>query len=94
MKKPQEPHSLALLGMQLVPDFLPRTPPFVEGVKAGSPAAKGGVRVGDLVLFVNDRVVQSCKQLAHELSFVDRLDPLKLVIQRERELLEITLEID
>lgn len=94
MKKPPEPHSLALLGVQLVPDFLPRTPPFVEGVKAGSPAAKAGVRVGDLVLFVNDRVVQSCRQLAHELSFVDRLDPLKLVIQRDQELLEIALEID
>jgi serine protease Do len=93
-KKPKEPHSLALLGMQLVPDFLPRTPPFVEGIKAGSPAAKGGVRIGDLVLFVNDRVVQSCKQLSHELTFVDRLDPLKLVIQRDQELVEITLELE
>ena len=90
-KKPKEAHSLALLGITLVPDFLPRTPPFVEGVKPGSAAAKAGIRVDDLILLVNERVVPSCKQLTDELSFVDRLDPLRLTIQRGQELLELTL---
>jgi serine protease Do len=93
-KKPKEAHSLALLGIHLVPDFLPKTPPFVEGVKPGSPAAKAGIRPDDLILFVNDRVVPSCKQLADELTFVDRLDPVKLTIQRGQELVEVSIQLD
>jgi S1-C subfamily serine protease len=93
-KKPKEAHTLALLGIHLVPDFLPKTPPFVEGVKPGSPAAKAGIRADDLILFVNQRVAPSCKQLADELTFIDRLDPVKLTIQRGQELIEVTLEVE
>lgn len=94
VKKPKEAHTLALLGIHLVPDFLPRTPPFVEGVKPGSPAAKAGVRPDDLILFVNQRVASSCKQLTDELSFIDRLDPVKLTIQRGQELVEVSLSLE
>ena len=94
VKKPKEPHTLALLGINLVTDFLPKTPPFVEDVRSGSPAAKAGVRTDDLILFVNDRVVPSCKQLADELTFIDRLDPVKLTIQRGQDLIEISLELE
>jgi S1-C subfamily serine protease len=90
-KKPKQPHSLTALGIHLVPDFLPRTPPFVESVKPSSPAAKAGIKTDDLVLFVNGRVVSSCKLLADELTFIDRLDPVRLMIQRGQELMEIEL---
>jgi serine protease Do len=94
VKKPKEPHTLALLGIELVTDFLPKTPPFVEGVKSGSAAAKAGIRVDDLILFVNDHVAPSCKQLTEELTFIDRLDPVKLTIQRGQELIEVSLEVE
>ena len=90
-KKPKQHHTLASLGMNLVPDFLPRTPAFVESVKPASTAAKAGVKPDDLVLFVNGRVVSSCKFLADELTFIDRLDPIRLTIQRGQELVEIEL---
>jgi S1-C subfamily serine protease len=90
-KKPKEFQTLATLGINLVPDFLPRTPPFVESIKPGSPAAKAGVKPDDLILFVNSRVAPSCKLLVDELTFIDRLDPVKLTIQRGQELLEISL---
>ncbi|MEX2174434.1 MAG: S1C family serine protease [Pirellulaceae bacterium] len=93
-KKPKEPHSLALLGIQLVPDFLPKTPPFVEGIKPDSAAARAGIRPDDLILFVNQRIASSCKQLADELTYIDRLDPLELTIQRGPELVEVTLEVE
>jgi serine protease Do len=63
-------------------------------VKPGSPAAKAGVRTDDLILFVNERVVPSCKQMAEELTFVDRLDPVKLTIQRGQDLVEISIQLD
>lgn len=94
VKKPKEPHTLAHLGIELVTDFLPKTPPFVEAVKPGSPAAKAGIRVDDLILFVNGRVAPSCKQLVEELTFVDRLDPVKLTIQRGQDLVEVMLEVE
>jgi serine protease Do len=94
VKKPKESHTLAQLGIALVPDFLPKTPPFVEGVKTGSPAAKAGVRVDDLILFVNDRVVPSVKQLSDELTYIDRLDAVKLTIQRGQELLEVSVRVE
>ncbi|MCE9527971.1 MAG: S1C family serine protease [Planctomycetales bacterium] len=90
-KKPKEAVSLTLLGIQLVPDFLERTPPFVEGVRIGSPAAKAGIKADDLVLFINGRIVQSCKLVNDELTFIDRLDEVRLTIQRGQELLDVTL---
>jgi serine protease Do len=93
-KKPKESHTLAMLGIHLVTDFLPKTPPFVEAVKPGSPAAKAGIRPDDLILFVNERVVPSCKQLGEELTFVDRLDPVKLTIQRGQDLVELSIQLD
>lgn len=90
-KKPKEPQSLAQIGLQLVPSPVERTPPFVEAVKPGSPAHKAGIRRDDLILFVNGRIVASCKLVAEELSWIDRLEDLRITVQRGQELLELTL---
>ena len=90
-KKPKDPHTLAGLGIYLVSDFLPKTPPFIESIKPGSPAAKAGLKTDDLVLFVNDRVVQSCKLLVEELTWIDRLDPVRVTVQRGQDLVEVEL---
>jgi S1-C subfamily serine protease len=89
--KPEKSLSVALLGMVLVPDVLERTPPFIDGLVPGSPAAKAGLRPDDLVLFVNDRLVQSCKALHEELSFIDRVDKVKLTVIRGQDLTDVTL---
>lgn len=90
-KKPKEAHNLATLGIRLVPDFLPKTPPFVEGLMPRGVAAKAGLHIDDLILFLNGRMVPSCKSVADELSFIDRLDPVRLTIQRGQELVELEL---
>jgi serine protease Do len=90
-KKPKQYHTLATLGLDLVPDFLPRTPPFVESVEPKSTAAKAGLKPDDLVIFLNGRVVASCKLLAEELTFIDRLDPVHFTIQRGQQLLDVEL---
>ncbi len=91
-KKPKEPLNLSLLGIDLVPDVLAKTPPFIDRVLLDSPAYQAGLRPDDLVLFVNERVVSSCKALVDELTFVDRLDAVRLTVQRGQALLEVTLE--
>jgi serine protease Do len=70
---------------------LTRTPPFVESIEPKSTAAKAGIRPDDLVLFVNNHVVASCKLFVEELTFIDRLDPVQLTVQRGSELVEVEL---
>jgi S1-C subfamily serine protease len=93
MKKPAQPHSLALLGIALVPDILPKTPPFIERVRPDSPAAKAGMKSDDLILFINNRIAASRTNVIDELSFIDRIDPVSFVVQRGQELVEITIQV-
>lgn len=93
-RKPQFPLTLSLLGLTLVPDVLPKTPPFIDRVESGSPAARSGLRPDDLILFVGKSVAASCKSVADELSFIDRIDPVRLMVQRGQELIEVTLQVE
>lgn len=89
--KPAAPWTLDVMGIVLVPEVLFKTPPFIESVRPGSPAAQAGLLPDDLILFVNDRIVPSSAALRSELSFLDRIDPVRLTVQREQELVEVTL---
>ena len=90
-QKPEKPLSLDLLGIVMVPDVLERTPPYIDAVRPGSPAAEADLRPDDLVLFVNSRLVQSCKALFGELTYVDRIDKVKMTVMRGQDLVEVTL---
>jgi S1-C subfamily serine protease len=90
--KAERPLTLDMLGIVLVPDVLPRTPPFVDEVRPGSPAAEVGLQPDDLILFINnERLIQSCKALREELQYIDQDDPIVLTVIRGQELLEFRL---
>lgn len=90
-RKPADPVTLARLGIVLIPDVLPKTPPFVERVLSGSPAEGSGIQPDDLVLFVGPNMVQSRAEFIEELSFIDRLDPVRLTVLRDQQLLEFEM---
>lgn len=90
-KRPADAHDLAALGVILVPDVLPKTPPFVDRVQRGTAAEKSGLKPDDLILFVNGRIVSSCRGLLDEVRLIDRVEELRLTVQRESELLEVVL---
>lgn len=90
-KRPDEPFQLQQAGVVLVPDVLAKTPPYVDHVLPGSPAEKAGVKPDDLILFVNGRIAGSCKDVRKELGFIDRIDPVKLTLKREQQLIEVEL---
>ena len=92
--KPDRPTSLAALGLVLVPDVLERTPPFVDAVRPGGSAAAAGVRPDDLLLFVNDRITQSCQAVRTELEFLNIVDPVRITLLRGRQLVEVVLKAD
>jgi serine protease Do len=89
--RPDRPHTLASLGLVMVPDVLVKTPPFIDAIRRESIAEKAGLRPDDLVLFIGDRIIPSCEALRNELSFIDRIDEVRLVIQRGDELLDLVL---
>ncbi len=90
-KRPERSLDLTSLGIVLIPDVLERTPPYVDHVRPGSPAAAAGVRPDDLIVLLGDRLIQSCKVLASDLEYVDYEDVVKLTVLRGRELIEISL---
>ncbi len=89
--KPEEAVDLAALGLVLVPNVLERTPPYVDEVRAESPAAKAGLKADDLIVFIGQNLVHSCKGFEEELSRIERGSTLKLVVMRNQELVEIEI---
>jgi serine protease Do len=89
---PEDAANLAGLGIVLVPDVLERTPPYVEVVRSGSPAAEAGIHPDDLVLFVGENLVHSCRGFRDELAHLERDEPVKLVLMRGTELVEVELK--
>jgi S1-C subfamily serine protease len=80
------------LGIVLVPDVLERTPPYVDEVRAGSPGERAGVKPDDLIVFVGDNLVHSCKGFCEELARIERDTQLRLVLMRGQELVEVVLQ--
>jgi serine protease Do len=89
-----EPITLAELGLVLVPDVLPRTPPFIDVVFPDSPAARAGLRPDDLLVDLAGESTASCKAVAELVARQERFDELTLSVLRDGELIEVSLLAD
>jgi serine protease Do len=76
-------------GFVTVPDVVFRTPAYIDVVQPGSTAEEIGLQQGDLVLFVNDTLIQSCRELNEQLGFLEAGDDLSMVIRREDALVTV-----
>ncbi len=92
--RPAEALGLVTLGLVMVPDVLERTPPYVDDVRRGSPAERAGLKPDDLVVFVGENLVHSCKGLRDELSRIERDAKVRLVVMRSQELVEVELQAE
>jgi S1-C subfamily serine protease len=92
-ERPDKPLTLANLGIVLVPDIVPRTPPYVDRVVPESPAAKAGLRADDLVVTLDMQVVTSCHQAIKLMERYDQDAALHVAAVREGTLLEFTLQV-
>jgi serine protease Do len=79
------------LGVVLVPDLIDRTPPFVESVVAGSPAARAGLRADDLVIAVGGRTVASRAAFQQAVGDLAEGDPVRLSVVRAGAIVECDL---
>ena len=87
-----DPVQLAALGIVLVPDVLERTPPYIDGVLANSPAAEAGLRPDDLIVLVGEQVVQSCSAVSGELRRIESHSEVRLTVLRGGELVPVSLK--
>jgi S1-C subfamily serine protease len=86
---PDQYWTLEQLGAALVPDVLLRTPPYIDIVREGSLAADEGLQPDDLVVQIEGRIVQSAEAASESLRRIDILDPLRITVLRENELIEL-----
>ena len=74
-------------GLVMVPDVVERTPPYIDAVLPDSIAAQRDFRPGDLIVFLNDRLIPSCRTLRAELGRLEPGDTLGLVLRRGNQLI-------
>jgi serine protease Do len=86
-----EAHTLEELGIVLIPDVLPRTPPYLDGVRRDSPAERAGLRADDLLVLVEDDAVDSAQAVVQRIGRSDRFEPLTLTVLRGGQLSRHTL---
>ena len=51
------------------------------------------MKADDLVLFIGDHLIQSCKALQAELELIDRADEIPLTLMRDRDLIQVILKV-
>lgn len=93
-RPPVEPLSPWVLGIVLVPQVLPQTPAYVESIVPSSPAERAGLRADDLIVFVDQRAITSRSSVIDSLGELDQVDPVRVTVLRNNELIEVILQAD
>jgi serine protease Do len=92
VEQPDNPLTLAALGIVLVPDVVVRTPPYVDRVVPDSPAAAAGLRPDDLVVMIDTQVAASIRDTARLVQRLESDATVRIAVLRENEFLEFTLK--
>jgi len=90
-KKKAELHAGGFHGIILVPNVVSLTPPYVEDVVPGSPAARAGLRPDDLIVYIEGDLVSSIKMFSDIIKSYPIGIPLRIEVQRGSRLVTLTL---
>jgi S1-C subfamily serine protease len=93
-ERPDNPLSLARLGIVLVPDVVVRTPPYLDRIIPDSTAARAGLRPDDLVVMIDNQVTPSCRDAVRLIERLEHDADVRVAVLRDEELLEFTLKSD
>jgi len=81
-------------GMKFVPNVLERTPPYVDELISGSPAAKAGVQVNDLVSFIDGEPIYSIKSFNDYIKRTRTDTVIRMEVRRGDNLQTIELKLE
>jgi serine protease Do len=85
---------MAEIGIVLVPDVLPRTPPYIDAVLPKSAAARAGLKPDDLVVFVEGEPTASCAAVNELIARREKFDAVRISVLRDGQLVEVTLSAE
>jgi S1-C subfamily serine protease len=80
-------------GIVLVPNAVGVTPPYVEEVLLGSPAAAAGLRPDDLIVYIDGELVPSIRIFRDIMKQVGPGTEVKLEVQRGNKLKSVKLKV-
>ena len=80
-------------GIVLVPNPVSATPPYVEEVTPGSPAAQAGLKPDDLIVYLDGELVPTIKQYRELVRVVPPGNEVKLDVQRGTKMHSFRLKI-
>ncbi|MCR9198718.1 MAG: S1C family serine protease [Planctomycetaceae bacterium] len=75
-------HLTQRFGLTVIPGALERTPAFIDRIVPDSIADRAGLRRGDLIVLVDDRVIKSAKQLRVALASFRPRQKISITIDR------------
>jgi serine protease Do len=81
-------------GIEFVPNVVERTPPYVESITPGSPAAKAGVQINDLVSFVDGEPIYSIKSFQDYMKKTRPGMTVRLEVRRGETLQTVEVKLD
>jgi S1-C subfamily serine protease len=92
----------AFHGIVLITDVLDRTPPYVDDIIPGSPAALAGIRINDLLIFIrhprqdapeelDERVIASYKTFREVMAPLAPGTRVSIVVRRDGQLITLDL---
>jgi serine protease Do len=93
-KQADEPLSLRLAGLVLLPNVVANTPPFVDRVVRGTAAEKAGFRADDLIIEINGQLTVSRNSVEEKLKTIERDETVKITVQRGRKFLNLELDLN
>ena len=91
---PQEPLTLELLGLEMVPHLFPQTPPFIDSLRSDSAAQRGGLQADDLIISVASRLTPNMDSVVAQLRRIDRDQSVAIEVRREDQILKFTLRLN
>ncbi len=80
-------------GIVLVPNAVQVTPPYVEEVLPGSPAAQAGLQPDDLIVYIDGELVSSIRMFRDVMKYVGPGMEVKLDVQRGNKLKTLKLKL-
>jgi serine protease Do len=92
-KRDKEGHG-AYHGIVLVPNAVSVTPPYIEEILPGSPAAKAKLQPDDLIVYVDGELVPSVKMFRDMLKQTSPGVTLQLEVQRGTQLKTVKLTLE
>jgi len=80
-------------GIVLVPNAVSATPPYVEEVRPGSPAAQAGLRPDDLIVYIDGELIPHINMFRDYMKQVGPGMEIKLDVQRANKLVSVRLKL-